>query len=76
MSCTESKLTTAHRYQVTYNKHSLVGCNDNVIITWFLEMISLALIKDWMHSDRVSCERPWNVAFYNAHQTMTNITNG
>ena len=33
--------------------------------TWFFEMISLALIRDWMHSERASCDRPWNVAFCN-----------
>ena len=32
-------------------------------LTLFLVIISLALTRDWIHIDNVSCDRPWNVVF-------------
>ena len=58
------------------NRHDKVNVvSENVVIrTWFLAMISLALMRLWIHSERVSCERPWNVAFYNTTNSSVKST--
>jgi len=68
----QRSLSTVHYITVHVNIASVLKIKladsvrqKSLIRTWFFEMISAALIRDWMHSESVSCERPWNVAFWN-----------